>query len=200
MNKICISAAILFLLFITTNGQTSNEEINRLRNLLKLPASTALITEPISPQLRSGKNIKVYIATDQDKKVTHRITNWINKWNQEEGSKYAQLRVVASVLDADVILAFRTMRELIPQTRTVLSVGSAISPKRGASRSGKPEISTDTYASIARYTYLITRPIDDYPQDTFQILYAEIDRSHIQDYSDPDKFLFNELKKKIKER
>ncbi len=200
MNKICISTAILFLLFLTTNGQTSIEEINGLRNLLKLPAQTTLITEPILPQLPSGKNIKVYIATEQNKKVTHRITKWIDKWNQEEASKYAQLQVVSSVLDADVILAFRTMREWVPQTRTVLSVGSAINPNRGASKSGNPKISTDTYFPITYYTYLIARPTDDYPQHTLQILYGEVDRSHIQDRSDPDKYLFNELKKRIKER
>ena len=200
MNKICISTAILFLLFITTNGQTSKEEINGLRNLLRLPTQTTLITEPILPQLPSGKNIKVYIATEQDKKVIERVSKWINKWNQEEGSKYAQLLIVSSVLEADVILAFRRVREWIPQTRTVLSVGSAINPQRGARKSGDPKTSTNTYFPIAHYTYLIARPTDDYPRDALQILYGEVDRSHIQDYSDPDKYLFNELKKKIKER
>jgi hypothetical protein len=200
MNKICISTVILFLLSVTTNGQTSNEEISGLRNLLKLPAQTTLITEPILPQLPSGNNIKVYIATEQDKKVIERITNWINKWNQEEGSKYAQLQLVSSVWDADVILAFRRVREWTAQTRTVLSVGSAINPQRGARKSGNPKIGTNTYFPIAHYTYLIAHPKDDYPQDTFQILYGEVDRNHIQDYSDPDKFLFNELKKRIKKR
>lgn len=200
MIKFGASAALLFLLFVTANGQTSDEEINRLRSLLKLPASINLITEPISPEITSAKVTKLFIASEQDKKVNNRIGKWVSEWNQQEASKYGQLQLVSTVLEADVILAFRREREMIPQTRTSLGIGSVFDPNRGVSKSRDPQISTKTYFPISRYTYLITRAADDYPTETFQILYGKVDRSHIQDYSDPDKYLFNELKKRLKNR
>ncbi len=190
MLKIIITSTVMFLLSFTATGQTSN---TKLRDHLNLPLSTAII-QPDTSNLPAGTTFKVYIATGKHKKTFKRFAKWMDQWNQQEGLKYGKLEIVSALSDADVILARFNIREFIPRSKTTISVGPVHDPLSDRN-AASPKISTRQYMPIAQYSYLLTRT-----PDALIIIYDNVDRSHISDYSDPDKNLFNEFKERLKNR
>jgi hypothetical protein len=77
MRKFTLALAALFLASLTVTGQTSDEELARLRNRLNVAESTLIITSK-SSKLPAGSSLKIYIATGQDRKAHNRFAKWID--------------------------------------------------------------------------------------------------------------------------
>lgn len=193
MLKLLAACVVLCLLSLATAGQTSRGEIARLSERLNVPPSTSIINSSAA-RLPAGASLKIYIAAEQDKTAYERFVKWADKWNRNEGARHGSLQIVRDLTQADIILARFHVRESIPRQRTTVSVGRVHDPTRDRNAS-TPKISTRTYAPTAEYAYLLTRSAD-----RLTILYGDVDRTYIQDYSDPDGDLLRQLEARMKKR
>ena len=193
MLKLLAACVVLCLSSLATAGQTSRGEIAELSERLNVPAST-LIVNTGAARLPAGASLKIYIAAEQDKTAYTRLVKWAEKWNRNEGARHGSLQVVSDLSHADIILARFHERESTPRQRTTVSIGRVHDPTRDRNASS-PKISTRTYAPTAEYAYLLARSAD-----ALTILYGDVDRTYIQDYSDPDGDLLRELEARMKKR
>jgi len=193
MLKLFAACAVLCLLSPAAFGQTSRGEIAKLSERLNVPAST-LIVDSSAARLPAGASLRIYIASGQDKTAYARFVKWADKWNRNEGARHGSLEVVHDLSQADIVLARFHVRESTPRSRTTVSVGRVHDPTRDRNASS-PKISTRTYAPTAEYAYLLT-----HSADALAILYGDVDRTYIQDYSDPDGDLLRELEARMKKR
>lgn len=191
--KLLAACVVLCVLSLATAGQTSGGEIARLGERLNVPAST-LIVNSSTAKLRPGASLKVYIAAEQDKTAYARFVKWTDKWNRNEGARHGSLQIVHELSQADIVLARFQIRESAPRPRTTVSVGSVHDPTRDRNASS-PKISTRTYTPTAEYSYLLARSAD-----VLTVLYGDVDRTYIQDYSNPDGRLLRELETRLKKR
>ncbi|HJR07940.1 MAG TPA: hypothetical protein VJ842_11830 [Pyrinomonadaceae bacterium] len=191
--KLLAACVVLCVLSLATAGQTSRGDIARLSERLNVPAS-ALIVNSGAARLPAGASLKIYIASVQDKTAYARFVKWADKWNRNEGARHGSLQVVNDLTQADIVLARFHVRESTPRPRTTVSVGSIHDPTRDRNASS-PKISTRTYTPTAEYSYLLARSAD-----VLTILYGDVDRTYIQDYSDPDGDLLRQLEAQMKKR
>lgn len=193
MVKLLAACVVLCVLSLTTAGQTSGDEIARLSERLNVPAST-LIVNSNAARLPAGASLKIYLAAEQDKTAYARFLKWTDKWNRNEGARHGSLHIVSDLSQADIVLARFHVRESAPRPRTTISVGRVHDPTRDRNASS-PKISTRTYTPTAEYSYLLKRSAD-----VLTILHGDVDRTYIQDYSDPDGDLLRELETRMKKR
>ena len=193
MLKLLAACVVLCVLSLATAGQTSRGEIAMLGERLNVPASTSIVNSSAA-RLPAGASLKIYIAAGKDKTAYTRLAKWAEKWNRNEGARHGTLQVVSDLSQADIVLARFHVRESAPRPRTTISVGSIHDPTRDRNASS-PKISTRTYTPTAEYSYLLTRS-----SDVLTILYGDVDRTYIQDYSDPDGDLLRQLEAQMKKR
>jgi hypothetical protein len=106
--------AVGFLLLVCAfaSGQSSAQsidvELQKLREFLKLPDTTGIL--PSTAPLPKFNPLKVFVATGADTDLHKVFLSRINNWNKKNGLKHGSIEVVSNVSEAQVILAWYSVR------------------------------------------------------------------------------------------
>lgn len=194
MRSLIVTFAVLLLLCVSALGQTMNEELDRLREHLGVPADTP-IKLATSSTLPDKTPLKVYVATGLDIKVRDKFAEWIEKWNKEEAKRLGSLEQISDITQADVILSRYTLQEQV-STQTASSVGSAtVYDPATNSTVTRPVTRTYSYNLVPVYLYVIIRK-----DNGFDILWRETTRTSPGDFKSGGYSLRDEFKKMMKAR
>jgi hypothetical protein len=94
----------------SADAQTPNEEMDALRALLNVPASTNIRLADAN-RLTNAPQIRLFVATGLDVGVRNNYYRWIEDWNDDHGKKYGYVKVVTSLDDANTVLARYTVKD-----------------------------------------------------------------------------------------
>ena len=106
--KILQLLILLFVFCYVVPGQSIDAELFKLREFLKVSPSTKIA--PSTASLPCGTSLKVYIATGKDIDLNKVFIRRISEWNKKNGQKFGHLEVVADISEAQVVLAWYSIR------------------------------------------------------------------------------------------
>lgn len=99
---------LLCVIWEVGSVQTIDDELTKLRDFLKVPASVSIV--PSRSALPGGGSLRVYIATGDDNDLNKVFVRRISEWNKKNELKFGHLEVVPEISQAQVVLAWYSVR------------------------------------------------------------------------------------------
>jgi hypothetical protein len=99
---------LVLVIWDVAHGQSIDVELVKLREFLKVPASTQIV--PSTAPLPRAADLKVFIATGSERDIYQVFVRRIDEWNKKNGAKFGRLKVVSDVSEAQVVLAWYSIR------------------------------------------------------------------------------------------
>ena len=99
---------LVLVIWDVAHGQSIDVELVKLREFLKVPASTKIV--PSTAPLPRAADLKVFIATGSERDIYQVFDRRIDEWDKKNGAKFGRLEVVSDVSEAQVVLAWYSIR------------------------------------------------------------------------------------------
>jgi hypothetical protein len=182
---------VLCLVCLPVLAQTANEEIDRLREHLSVPADVSIELAD-SSALPSARPLKVYLALGLDVGVRGNLVKWIDDWNRKDGRNKGAIEIVPELSEADLILARYTVLDRITdrtETYSATVPGTVYDP--GSNKvitRPVPHTYSDSYSVVPVFAYIIARE----PKG-LRILWRYTDQATLQDTKNSGKLLADDL-------
>ncbi|MBK9155460.1 MAG: hypothetical protein IPM25_14830 [Chloracidobacterium sp.] len=125
MAKVFLAFCVTGLLSVSLFGQSSKNDIERLKTEVGLPASTMVVKQRRA--VSKNDPTKIFFLVDDSRVSEDDFRSWVDQWNTTKAANFGALQIVSKISEADVAaVLFRSgVAKVVREESVGLNIGRA---------------------------------------------------------------------------
>ncbi|MBK9154023.1 MAG: hypothetical protein IPM25_07375 [Chloracidobacterium sp.] len=125
MAKVFLAFCVTGLLSVSLFGQSSKNDIERLKTEVGLPASTMVVKQRRA--VSKNDPTKIFFLVDDSRVSEGDFRSWVDEWNTTKAANFGALQIVSKISEADVAaVLFRSgVAKVVREESVGLNIGLA---------------------------------------------------------------------------